>query len=92
MTVEVPILNDEILEDDELFTATLSSDRPNVIVDADRGNANVTIFDNDRELFLLMLSPMFQMLSSMLHMLKSRHTLINALLNVSNSHELSYSY
>ena len=47
--VTVPILNDFILEDDEGFTATLMSDRPNVIVDPDRGNAAVTILDNDRE-------------------------------------------
>ena len=47
--VTVPILDDVILEDDEVFTATLMSDRPNVIVDPDRGNAAVTILDNDRE-------------------------------------------
>ena len=49
-TVTVPVTDDDILEDDETFTATLMSDRPNVIVDTDSSNADVTIFDNDRKL------------------------------------------
>ena len=48
-TVVVPIADDLILEDDELFTATLISTEQNVIVDNDRSNADITILDNDRE-------------------------------------------
>ena len=50
-TVTVPIADDVTLEDDEIFTGTLMSDRLNVIVDPNRSNADVTIFDNDRKLF-----------------------------------------
>ena len=48
-TVDVPITDDEILEDIETFSATLTSDLPNVVVQADNSNADITIGDNDRE-------------------------------------------
>ena len=47
--VNVSITDDEVLEEDETFSATLTSDLPNVVVQADSSNAVVTIRDNDRE-------------------------------------------
>ena len=49
-TIQIPITDDIILEDDESFSVTLVSMEQNVIVPSDRSNATVTIFDNDREL------------------------------------------
>ena len=48
--VIVPITDDATLEDVEAFSATLISDKPNVIVNDSTSNADITIIDNDREL------------------------------------------
>ena len=48
-TVEVSIENDLVLEDIEMFTATIASDMPNVLIDGSSGEAEITIIDNDGE-------------------------------------------
>jgi hypothetical protein len=48
VVVNVMITDDATLEDDEIFTATIISREPNVIVDDARSNANIAILDNDR--------------------------------------------
>ena len=48
-TVDVPITNDMVLEEDEVFTATLMSQEPNVIIQDANSNADITIFDDDRK-------------------------------------------
>ena len=53
VVVNVMITDDATLEDDEIFTATIISREPNVIVDDARSNANIAILDNDRELMKL---------------------------------------
>ena len=47
--VDVPIQDDIILEDIELFSATLMSDLPNVVLYDNASNANIAIIDNDRK-------------------------------------------
>ena len=47
----VPITDDFTLEDLENFSATLTSQLPNVIVSDNSSNADITIIDDDRELF-----------------------------------------
>ena len=49
VTVDVPIQDDIILEDTELFSATLMSDLPNVVLYDNASNANIAIIDNDRK-------------------------------------------
>ena len=48
-TVEVSIENDLVLEDIEMFTATIASDMPNVLIDGSSGEAEIAIIDNDGE-------------------------------------------
>ena len=48
-TVDIAIDDDAILEDTELFTASLVSDQSNVMVVANASNAEISILDNDRE-------------------------------------------
>ena len=48
-TVDIAIEDDSILEDTELFTASLVSDQSNVMVVANASNAEISILDNDRE-------------------------------------------
>ena len=55
VTLDVPILDDTILEEVELFSALLTSDAPNVIVEDDRASAGVSIFDNDSECLVTVL-------------------------------------
>ena len=50
-TLDVPITNDMVLEEDEMFSATLMSQEPNVMVQDANSNADITIFDDDRKLF-----------------------------------------
>ena len=50
-TYPVPIVDDSDIEDPEIFTASLSTTDPNVII-VD-GTATVTIVDNDSELFTI---------------------------------------
>ena len=45
--VDIPITDDSILEDVEVFFAMLVSDAPNVIVTNESDSAVVTIIDND---------------------------------------------
>ena len=47
--VNVSIIDDTVLEEDEMFSATLTSDQPNVVVQANSSNAVVTIRDYDRK-------------------------------------------
>jgi hypothetical protein len=47
VAVNVMITNDITLEDDEIFTATIISKEPNVIVDDTRSNADITILEDD---------------------------------------------
>ena len=47
--LQVSVTDDDILEDDEVFYATLISNEHNIIVNEDRGNVSITIFDNDRK-------------------------------------------
>ena len=47
--VDIPIQDDEILEDAELFSATLTSELPNVVVFNNASNAEILIRDNDRK-------------------------------------------
>ena len=47
--MEITITDDNILEPVERFSATLVSEALNVIVDEDRSNAVVTIFNDDSE-------------------------------------------
>ena len=49
VAVNVMITNDITLEDDEIFTATIISKEPNVIVDDARSNADITILEDDGE-------------------------------------------
>ena len=49
-TVDIPIEDDDILEDTEMFTASLFSDLPNVLVFENASVAGISIFDNDRKL------------------------------------------
>ena len=44
-TVEVPIIDNSVVEDTEIFTAQLSTTNPNVMFGED--SASVTILDND---------------------------------------------
>ena len=48
--VDVPIVDDNVLEVLETFSASLTSLAPNVVVDIDSGSATVTILDNDSKL------------------------------------------
>ena len=50
-TYSCPIVDDPIIEDPEMFTATLNTTDPNVIIVDD--TATVTIVDNDSELFTI---------------------------------------
>lgn len=47
--VQVTVTDDDILEDDEVFYATLISNEHNIIVNDDRGNVSITISDNDHK-------------------------------------------
>ena len=47
--VDVTITNDMIFEGDEMFSATLVSQEPNVMVHGGSSNADITIFDDDRK-------------------------------------------
>ena len=49
-TVQVPIIDDNTIEDPEIFTASLSTTQTNVMFGDD--TATITIFDNDSELSL----------------------------------------
>ena len=48
-TVDVTITDDTVLEEDEIFTATLMSQEPNVIIQDANSNADISIFDDDRK-------------------------------------------
>ena len=47
--VDIPIVNDNVLEVMESFTATLVSNTPNVDIESGAGSARVTIIDDDSE-------------------------------------------
>ena len=47
--VDVTITNDMILEGDEMFSATLVSQEPNIIVQGASSNADITIVNDDRK-------------------------------------------
>ena len=57
--MDIPITDDSILEDVEVFFATLVSDAPNVIVANESDSAVVTIIDNDGK-FTVILSHSFK--------------------------------
>ena len=61
-TVDVPILEDSIIESAETFTASLTTSESNVVIGED--TATVTILDNDRKYCLNVYS-----LSKLLHLL-----------------------
>ena len=46
-TVNVPIVDDMVLEGLEAFSATLIPNQPNVVVPDESSNADITIIDND---------------------------------------------
>ena len=46
-TVNVPIVDDTVLEGLEAFSATLIPNQPNVVVPDEISNADITIIDND---------------------------------------------
>ena len=46
-TVNVPIVDDTVLEGLEAFSATLIPNQPNVVVPDESSNANITIIDDD---------------------------------------------
>ena len=48
-TLDVPITNDMVLEEDEMFSATLVSQEPNIIVQGASSNADITIVNDDRK-------------------------------------------
>ena len=50
VSYSVRIVNDNIIESNETFTASLSTDEPNVNISD--GMATVTILDEDSELFM----------------------------------------
>ena len=47
--IDVSIVDDEVLEDLEMFSATLTSYEPNVVVEEFSDRAIVSIVDEDRE-------------------------------------------
>ena len=49
--INVSIVDDEVLEDLEMFSATLTSNEPNVVVEEFSDRTNVSIVDEDREYF-----------------------------------------
>ena len=50
--INVSIVDDEVLEELEMFSATLTSYEPNVVVEEFSDRANVRIVDEDREYIL----------------------------------------
>ena len=47
--VDITITNDMVLEEDEMFSATLVSQEPNIIVQGASSNADITIVNDDRK-------------------------------------------
>ena len=50
-SVSVSIVDDSNIEDTEMFSATLTTTDPNVVIGAD--TATVTILDDDRECYMI---------------------------------------
>ena len=61
ITVPIPIINDAIFEDPEMFTAKLMEVAFNVNMKVDPSQANITITNDDREFFLQILLMLFRL-------------------------------
>ena len=69
INVTVTLVNDEVLEDLEMFSATLISFETNVIVEETSSRADIFIVDNDREYLFLPYIVSKQQTLNLLHVL-----------------------